>query len=106
MDQANLITLTAENFADEHSKGTMIVDFWAPWCGPCRSQLKIIDAMIAGNQLPAGVRIGKVNIDEQPQLAATYSVTTIPTLIVFRNGKQGDRFTGVQSAEKLLSALE
>ena len=96
---------TSDNFKSETLSGMVLVDFWAPWCGPCRMQSGILDRLIESGELPEGVAIGKVNIDEEPRLAARFGVMSIPTLVVFRDGNPVSQMTGVQSAEKLLSEL-
>lgn len=97
--------LTVENFdrelAGTEEGGTMLVDFWAPWCAPCRMQLPIVEKMAED-----GYQVGKVNIDEQMQLAGRFGVMTIPTLIVFKNGKEQQRFVGTQSREILEDAMK
>ncbi|MDD5662801.1 MAG: thioredoxin [Victivallaceae bacterium] len=98
--------LSQQNFSEEIAQGTIIVDFWASWCGPCRSMLKIIDDLASSDKLQAGVTIGKVDIDANPDLAAQFNVMTIPTLIVFKDGKEIKRFVGVQSADTLISATQ
>ena len=80
------ITITAANFEEEVLKSDLpvLVDFWATWCGPCRMLAPVI-AQIAEEQ-DGKVRVGKVNVDEQPQLAARFGIASIPTVMVFRNG--------------------
>jgi thioredoxin 1 len=80
----------------------VLVDFWAPWCGPCRVQLPIVEEIGRSEE---HARVIKVNVDEQPELAARFGVASIPTLLVFANGEVRQRFVGVQSAAVLRSAL-
>ncbi|MBI2186482.1 MAG: thioredoxin [Acidobacteria bacterium] len=81
----------------------VLVDFWAPWCGPCRIQLPILEEITRGEAESA--RVIKVNVDEQPELAGRFGIASIPTLLVFSNGRVHRRFVGVQSAATLRSAL-
>lgn len=76
-----------------------IVDFWAAWCGPCRAQAPYLE------QLPAAVDVFKVNVDEQPDLAHKYGIVSIPTLLVFENGKQTKRVSGLQNLDQLTKLL-
>ena len=80
------------------SEKPVLVDFWATWCGPCRMQGPIIDALAA-----EGYNVGKLDVDENPDIARRYNVMSIPTLILFKNGEEVQRFVGVQTKEKLAS---
>ena len=94
--------LTNQTFADFISSGLVLVDFWAPWCGPCRMQIPILDQLEA--KLP-NLKVGKVNVDECPELAAEYGVNTIPYLLVFKDGVKKADFVGLRQAPALQQAL-
>jgi thioredoxin 1 len=98
------VELNDANFDSQIQNGTTLVDFWAPWCGPCRMQGPILDRVAMQTQGRATV--AKVNVDDSPGVATTYGIQSIPTLIVFRNGKPVRGFAGVQSEAALLAALE
>ncbi len=99
------IKLTSENFKTEvlESEVPVLVDFWAEWCGPCRMVLPIIEEL---SEELTDVKVGKVNVDEQPELAMTYKIMTIPTLMVFRNGEVADKAIGGMSKEEILEMLK
>jgi thioredoxin 1 len=82
----------------------VLIDFWAPWCGPCRMQGPILDAVAA--QIGEVAIVGKVNVDEEPALAQRFGVQSIPTLVILKKGQIVQRFVGVQQAPGLLSALQ
>ena len=82
----------------------VLIDFWAPWCGPCRTQGPILDTVAA--QMGERAVVTKVNVDEEGALAAQFGVQAIPTLVILKQGKPVQRFVGVQSAQALVAALE
>ena len=77
----------------------VVVDFWAPWCGPCRSQTSILEQF--ADKFAGKVKVCKVNVDENPELAREYGIMSIPTIMVFRGGKLADKAVGVQSIGNL-----
>ena len=79
-----MLTLTSENFEKETKKGVTLVDVWAPWCGPCRMLSPIVDALSLEMK---EMKFGKVNVDEQPELSEKFEVASIPTLLLFKDGK-------------------
>jgi len=98
---------TDANFTDEviKSKIPVLVDFWAPWCGPCRMQGPIIENLekeYAGKP----VKIGKINVDENDRVAQKYGVMSIPTLLLFKDGKVSEQMVGVQSKDVLKKKLD
>ncbi len=101
------LILTDQTFQKEvlESPASTLVDFWAPWCGPCRLQGPIIEEL-AGEVDAAKFRIGKLNVDENPESAQKFGVLSIPTLAIFKNGQVVETFVGVQPKEKLKAALE
>ena len=94
--------LNPQTFQSFISSGLALVDFWAPWCGPCRMQIPILDQV--AEKLPA-VKIGKVNVDDHGDLAAQFGVNTIPYLVIFKDGKKVSDFVGMRQANVLVDAL-
>ena len=93
-----------DNFAEIVEKSSpVLVDFWAPWCGPCRMVSPIIDQL--ADEHPELV-IGKVNVDEEPELAQAFGVMSIPTLVVLRDGKEAERAVGAMPKSKILALLQ
>ncbi len=101
------VQLTEQNFETEVLKSTVpvLVDFWAPWCGPCRIQGPIVEDL-ANEFESSKAKIGKLNVDDNNSIASQYGILSIPTLVVFKGGEAVEQFVGVQSKETLKSALE
>ena len=101
---AEIKELNAANFDETVKSGVVLVDFWAPWCNPCRMLGGILEQVAA--ELPANVTIGKVNIDENRDLAVKFEVMNIPRIFIYKDGKIVNDMSGVQSKPKLLDALK
>lgn len=95
-----------DHFEQINQTGVVLADFWAPWCAPCRGQLPIVEAVAKAYKGKA--KIVKINVDEDTvsELGRTYSIDSIPTLILFKDGKLVERFVGVQSQNVLAASLD
>ncbi len=99
---ANVIQLNTDNFSEETNSGISLIDFWAPWCGPCKMLSPIID-QIAGEV--DNIKICKVDIDENSDIAVKYNVRTIPAVFILKDGEIVEQFIGVQSKQALVEAI-
>ena len=93
------VVLTEESFNDEIASGVVLVDFWAEWCGPCQQMLPILSEF--AKEMDGKVKVGKVNVDEAQAVAQSYRVMSIPTLMVFKDGKPVEQLVGVQDIAKM-----
>lgn len=98
------LVITKENFESEVLKSDkpVLIDFWAAWCGPCKMLSPVIDEI---DEERSDIKVGKINVDEQPELASQFAVMSIPTLIVFKNGEIANKAIGVQPKDAILSML-
>ena len=98
------IVLTDANFDTEAGKGVVLIDFWAPWCGPCLMQGPIIEKVAAA--MAGQVKVGKCNVDEAPKTSERFGIRSIPTLIILKDNQEVERFVGVQREADLISTLK
>lgn len=101
------LELTAANFDQftTETSGLALVDFWAPWCGPCQMMGPIVEEL-SDEYDPMKVKVGKLNVDDNPTTAGNYQVLSIPTFLLFKNGQVADKVVGGVSKEKLKAMIE
>jgi thioredoxin 1 len=100
---SKVVTITDSNFESEISSGITLVDFWAPWCGPCKTQGPIIDKVAL--QFDGKAKVAKYNVDENKDIAIKFGIRSIPTLMVFKDGEEMERMVGLQQEKTLIDKL-
>jgi len=103
-DHKKIITLTDKNFQQVSKNKVMLVDFWAAWCGPCKMMAPVLNDV--AEELSGNNHVGKVNVEQFQSLAQKYKVRSIPTLILFKDGKELNRFVGVKTKDFLLKQIQ
>ena len=99
-----VLDLNNSNYDETLKSGVVLVDFWAPWCAPCKMQTPILERV--ASSVGSAAIIAKVNVDEAPELAARYGIRSIPTLILFKDGEIVQQFIGLQQEAGLVSAIQ
>lgn len=101
----SVITITNDNFESEvmKSEKNVLLDFWASWCGPCRMVSPIVDEIAEENP---DIKVGKINVDEQPELAGAFQIQSIPTLVAIKNGRISDVAVGARDKKSILAMVK
>lgn len=99
-----ILVLTDQNFTQTLQNKTVLVDFWAEWCMPCKVMAPVLNELSA--ELPEGKYVGKIDVEKYPKMSQKYGIRGIPTLILFKNGKEVDRFVGVKPKGFLKGKME
>jgi len=101
---SKVLEVSDVNFMETIKTGVTLVDFWAPWCGPCMMQGPIVDKV--AEKVAGKAKVAKVNVDDGTRTAGQYGIRSIPTIIVFKDGEAVQQFVGVQSEAQLMAAIE
>ncbi|WP_338470448.1 thioredoxin [Niallia sp. XMNu-256] len=99
-----IVNATDQTFSNETGSGTVLVDFWAPWCGPCKMIAPVLEEL--DGEIGDKVKIVKVDVDENPESAGKFGVMSIPTLLILKNGEVVDKVIGFQPKEALAERLQ
>ena len=102
MEAKMALELNDNNFDATIKEGISVIDFWAPWCGPCKMMAPVVDKLATNNP---DLKVGKVDIDESPQIAQKYNVMSIPTIIIFKDGEPVDQTVGVVNEKALMTKI-
>lgn len=102
--EEGILVLNNDNFDKETAQGVVLVDFWATWCMPCKAMSPVIKEL--AGQTKGKIKVGKVDVDQNPELSRRFNVQNIPNLIILKDGKEVENLVGVQSKEALIQALE
>ena len=100
---SNATEITSANFEDTVKEGVTLIDFWAEWCGPCKMIIPVIDELVT--EFDGKATIGKVDIDSEADLAARFNVSSIPTLLLLKDGEEAKRFVGITPKTDLADAI-
>lgn len=103
-DHEKILTLTDKNFQNQTRNKVVLVDFWAAWCGPCRMMAPVLNEI--AEELKGNSYIGKVNVEQYQSLAQKFKVRGIPTMVLFKNGAEVNRFVGIKSKEFLVKQIQ
>ena len=103
-DHASILTLTDQNFQQQTKSKVVLVDFWAEWCAPCKMMAPVLNEV--ADELSGNAYVGKLNIKQYQSMAQQFNVRSIPTLILFKNGKEQKRFVGIKQKDFLLKEIK
>jgi len=103
-DHTKIMVLTEQNFQNQIKSGLTLVDFWAEWCMPCKMMIPVLNGV--AEEVNEDTTVGKINIEQHQTVAAKYNVRSIPTMILFKNGKEFKRYVGVKSKEFLVNQIK